>query len=164
MVRPLSLDQHDQEVLTRIHGYINTAAWRNTGGTVEQILETAQGDSVLDRKKWGDDDYTADVSYYLQARYYICKQKHWYSRLAYSEGGICLTYFYNLIKVFANPIQRHLGLHFLESDKGNPNTPASMSSIRWVKRGAYDGYGDNAQQVAVPTVPAIWPYSFAFGT
>lgn len=159
-----SVEEYDKEVLRRINGYIDTAAWKLPSGTIEEILDEAQGSSVNDREKWGDDNYTADVSYYLQARYNIAKRKHWYSKITFSEGGIVLTYFYNMIKLVANPVQRHYGLHFLESHKGRPNTPATLSSVRWVKRGAYDGYRDCGSLVGKPVVPTSWPYSFTFGT
>lgn len=152
---------HDQQVLRIIAGYVDKSS--DAALTVSENLGLAMAAIVIDRKTSSDLDFMPDASYYLQARYEISMRKGGFSKIVSSEGGIVLTYFYNMLKLAGNPLQSATGWQFLQTDKGTPNSDPTLSSVRWVKRGAYDGFRDNGSQVGKPTVPTSWPRSFMFG-
>jgi len=153
--------RHDQRVLLLINKYLdqNSSAHNTVSGNLGDAVSAV----VKDRETSVDLVDMPDVSYYLQARYEVSKEPHAGMQIVYAHGGIALTYFYNLLKIPIVPFNRAAGSHVLESRKGVPNSPATLSAILWVKRGAYDGFNDVGEQRGRPPMHPSWPRDFAFG-
>jgi len=151
----------ERMVINFIDDYINRAY--AAGLTTEEILESAQSKAENARQNNGMDDNLRDAEYYLKARWLICKRKHFYSRIICSVGGVALTHFYEGLKtVITEPFNYWTGSNVMRANPGNRN--ALPGGDLWVKRGAWDGFGDTASAQVKPIFFKTWPLMLDLAT
>ena len=144
----------EQQVIRLIEDYLNRAY--TSGSTTEETLEAAQSKAENARTTNGMDDNLRDAEYYLKARWLICQRKHLFTRIFCAAGGVVLTHFYEGLKtVITEPWNYWTGSNVMRANPGNLN--ALPGGDMWVKRGAWDGFGDIASSQAKPSFLKNWP-------